>query len=123
MAILEVRNIRKTFESTQVLKDISFLLCGCQALEKKQQSGAAVEVHGHYLYRATLDSLTLGLSSEDSLRVTQQYISQWAKDILLYDNAKAQANSEIERMVSAPVHHHGGDIPGKPLIPIGDDHE
>ncbi len=77
----------------------SFLLCGCQALEKKQQSGAAVEVNGHYLYRATLDSLTLGLSSEDSLRVTQQYISQWAKDILLYDNAKAQANSEIERMV------------------------
>ncbi len=77
----------------------SFLLCGCQALEKKQQSGAAVEVHGHYLYRSALDSLTLGLSSEDSMRVTQQYISQWAKDILLYDNAKAQANSEIERMV------------------------
>lgn len=77
----------------------SFLLCGCQALEKKQQSGAAVEVNGHYLYRSTLDSLTLGLSSEDSLRITQQYISQWAKDILLYDNAKAQANSEIERMV------------------------
>ena len=77
----------------------SFLLCGCQALEKKQQSGAAVEVNGHYLYRSALDSLTLGLSSEDSMRVTQQYISQWAKDILLYDNAKAQANSEIERMV------------------------
>ena len=77
----------------------SFLLCGCQALEKKQQSGAAVEVNGHYLYRSALDSLTLGLNSEDSLRVTQQYISQWAKDILLYDNAKAQANSEIERMV------------------------
>lgn len=77
----------------------SFLLCGCQALEKKQQSGAAVEVNGHYLYRSTLDSLTLGLNSEDSIRVTQQYISQWAKDILLYDNAKAQANSEIERMV------------------------
>lgn len=77
----------------------SFLLCGCQALEKKQQSGAAVEVNGHYLYRSTLDSLTLGLNSEDSMRVTQQYISQWAKDILLYDNAKAQANSEIERMV------------------------
>lgn len=77
----------------------SFLLCGCQALEKKQQSGAAVEVNGHYLYRSTLDSLTLGLNSEDSMRVTQQYISQWAKDILLYDNAKAQANNEIERMV------------------------
>ena len=77
-----------------------FLLSGCQALEKKQQSGAAVEVNGHYLYRSTLDSLTVGLNSEDSLRVTQQYISQWAKDILLYDNAKAQTNSEIERLVA-----------------------
>ena len=28
-----------------------------------------------------------------------------------------------ERMVPAPVHHHGGNLPGKPLIPIGDDHE
>jgi len=77
-----------------------FLLCGCQALEKKQQSGAAVEVNGKYLYRSTLDSLTLGLNSEDSLRVVQQYITQWAKDILLYDNAKAQTNPEIERLVA-----------------------
>lgn len=76
-----------------------FLMCGCQALEKKQQSGAVVEVNGHYLYRSTLDAMTLGLNSEDSLRVTQQYISQWAKDILLYDNAKANTNEEIERLV------------------------
>ena len=62
------------------------LLSGCTALmEKKQQAGAAVEVNGHYLYQSTLDSLTLGLSSEDSLRVAQQFISQWAKDMLMYD--------------------------------------
>ena len=80
-----------------------FLLSGCQALEKKHQSGATVEVHGRYLYQSTLDALTVGLNSEDSLRVAQQYISQWAKDILIYDAVKAGKSfiesSEIERMV------------------------
>lgn len=75
------------------------LLSGCQVMEKKQQEGAAVVVNGHYLYRSKLDSLTLGLSPEDSLRVSQQYISQWAKDILLYDKAKSRSNSEIEMLV------------------------
>ena len=83
------------------------LLCGCIALlsscaayEKKAQSGAAVELNGHYLYHSTLDSLTLGLSSEDSLRVTQQYIRQWAQDILLYDKAMSRTNPQIEEMVA-----------------------
>lgn len=76
-----------------------FLLAGCAAYEKKQQSGAAVEVKGQYLYRSTLDSMTLGLSPEDSLRVVQQYVSQWAKDILLYDKAKGQTSNAIETLV------------------------
>ena len=75
------------------------MLSGCDALAKKQQAGAAVELNGHYLYRSTLDSLTLGLSSEDSLRVTQQFISQWAKDLLIYDNAQAHSSREIESLV------------------------
>lgn len=76
-----------------------FLLSGCAAYKKKNQSGAAVEVNGHYLYRSTLDSLTLGMSPEDSLRTVQQYVSQWSKDILLYDQAKRRTNAEIENMV------------------------
>lgn len=76
------------------------LMCGCQALEKKQQVGAVAELNGHYLYRSTLDSLTLGLNSEDSLRVVQLYIRQWAQDILLYDNSTARTHREIEQMVS-----------------------
>lgn len=75
------------------------LLGGCQALEKKQQAGAAVELNGRYLYYSTLDSLTLGLNSEDSARVRGQYIRQWAQDILLYDNATSRTNEEIEAMV------------------------
>jgi len=76
-----------------------FLLGGCAAYEKKNQSGAAVEVNGQYLYRSTLDSLTVGLSPEDSTRVVQQYVSQWAKDILMYDKARSRSNKEIERLV------------------------
>ena len=76
-----------------------FLLGGCAAYDKKQQSGAAVDVNGHYLYQSTLDSLTLGLSSEDSMRIVQQYVSQWAKDMLMYDAAKARTNSAIEALV------------------------
>ena len=78
---------------------VSFLFIGCTALEKKQQAGAAVELNGQYLYRSTLDSLTVGLDPEDSTRVVQQYVSQWAKDILVYDKAKTRTNGEIERLV------------------------
>ena len=76
-----------------------FLLTSCTVFEKKQQSGAAVELKGQYLYRSTLDSLTLGLDPEDSMRVVQQYTSQWAQDILLYDKARTRSNNEIERLV------------------------
>lgn len=78
-------------------------MSACTALEKKQQAGAAVEVQGHYLYLSTLDSLTLGLSEEDSLRVAQQYINQWAKDVLLYEEVRSKkadlGSAEIDRMV------------------------
>ena len=76
------------------------LLSGCAAYEKKAQSGAAVELNGHYLYHSTLDSLTLGMNSEDSLRAAQQFIRQWAQDILLYDAATSHANAQIESMVA-----------------------
>ena len=76
-------------------------MSSCTALEKQQKVGAAVEVNGQYLYRSTLDSLTVGLNSEDSLRVVQQYVSQWTKDILEYDKAKARTKSDLEELVEA----------------------
>ena len=83
-----------------MLSVLMTLLCGCQVMEKKQQVGAVAELNGQYLYRSTLDSLTLGLNSEDSLRVVQLFIRQWAQDILLYDNSTARTHQEIEQMVS-----------------------
>lgn len=82
------------------------MLCGCAAYEKKAQSGAAVEVNGQYLYRSTLDSLTLGMNPEDSLRTVQQYVSQWAKDELVYEEATSLQHiafykKEVDAMVEA----------------------
>ena len=95
-----MKNKRNIVGTGIVLSVLMTLLCGCQALEKKQQVGAVAELNGHYLYRSTLDSLTLGLNSEDSLRVVQLFIRQWAQDILLYDNSTARTHREIEQMVS-----------------------
>ena len=72
-------------------------MSSCAAYEKKAQSGAAVEVNGVYLYRSTLDSLTLGMSAEDSLRAVQQYVSQWAKDELVYEEAQGRMRMKGER--------------------------
>lgn len=75
------------------------LLVGCTVLEKKQKAGSVAEVNGQYLYRSTLDSLTSGLTGEDSIRVAQQYINLWAKDLLMYEQAKGRTNKAIDRMV------------------------
>lgn len=77
----------------------SALLSSCEAIQRKEQLGAAVEINGCFLYYSTLDSLTLGLNSEDSIRVAQQYISSWAKDILFYTESKVRTNPSIERLV------------------------
>lgn len=94
-----------------------FLLSGCTALEKKQQAGAAVELNGQYLYHSTLDSLTAGLDSLEAERVKEQYIRQWAEDILVFDQGERRISgrerAEIERMVEdyrhslyAQAHEH-----------------
>ena len=62
-------------------------------------TGVAVALNGQYLYQSTLDSLSFGLSSEDSARVVEQYVKQWAKDILEYERAKGAAEKAIEALV------------------------
>ena len=62
-------------------------------------TGVAVALNGQYLYQSTLDSLSFGLLSEDSARVVEQYVKQWAKDLLVYDRAKGAADKAIEALV------------------------
>ena len=75
------------------------VLSSCQWFEQKRMTGVAVTLNGQYLYQSTLDSLSFGLLSEDSARVVEQYVKQWAKDILVYDKAKGAVDKTIEALV------------------------
>ena len=80
-----------------------FLLGGCTAFEKKQQAGAAVELNGQYIYYSTLDSLTLGLDSVDSARVCEQYIRQWAEDLLVYEEGEKRLSNTDREAINKMV--------------------
>ena len=89
--------MRKIYGTVLVLLAVS--LPACKWFEQKRLTGVAVELDGRYLYQASLDSLSFGLSKEDSARVVEQYVKQWAKDILMYDKAKGRMDDEIECLV------------------------
>lgn len=75
------------------------LFCGCAKFEQKRLSGVAVEYNGATITYADLDALTHGLSSEDSARVADSYIQQWATSLIVYDRSKEIKSREIDEMV------------------------
>lgn len=73
---------------------------GCSLLEEKRNSGAIVaEYEGQTVTRAEINQLTMGMNSEDSARVADAYIRQWAMDLIEYKKAKDVSGKEIERLV------------------------
>ena len=75
------------------------LFCGCAKFEQKRLSGVAVEYNGATVTYADLDALTYGLSFEDSARVADSYIQQWATSLIVYDRSKEIKSREIDEMV------------------------
>lgn len=69
------------------------LLAGCKFVRQYQLGGAAVSVEGHSLCHADLQRLTKGAPTpQDSARIADNYIRNWATDILMYENAKRAAD-------------------------------
>ncbi|MCQ2345986.1 MAG: peptidyl-prolyl cis-trans isomerase [Paludibacteraceae bacterium] len=76
------------------------LMCGCQYLHHKHQAGTAAEVNGQILLRQDLDFITRQAATpEDSVRIAEEYIRQWASNILLYDKASHGSDPQIEQLV------------------------
>ena len=75
------------------------LLNACSSFEQKRSSGVVAEYNGKVITKAEIDVLTAGMTSEDSLRVVEHYIQQWAIDMIEYDIAKDKVSKEIERLV------------------------
>lgn len=82
------------------LLGISLVLGSCSMVEKKRNSGAIVaEYDGQTITRAEINQLTMGMNSEDSARIADAYIRQWAMDLVEYNKAKDVSNKQIERLV------------------------
>ena len=75
-------------------------VCGCSKLEEKRLRGVVVEYKGHLITESELDRLTAGLSVDDSANVAEQYIRQWASNLLMWDAATGDESDDIERQVA-----------------------
>lgn len=76
------------------------LLVGCDRLDIKRLQGVVAECNGESLLATEVEALTLGLSSEDSAQVAEQYVHQWAINLLMKDVIRGNQNKEIERLVA-----------------------
>ena len=76
-----------------------FTLHSCHLFEERRLSGSAAEYNGKTITLKELQLLTAGLTPEESTRVAEQYIRQWAINLIEYDIAKDQSNKTIELLV------------------------
>lgn len=81
------------------LLTLCYLCNGCQLYEEKRKSGTIAEYNGKTITQEQINNLTAGLNPQDSARVAQQYIQQWATSLIEYDIAKDQTNKNIEQLV------------------------
>ncbi|MBO7546457.1 MAG: hypothetical protein J6T19_07135 [Paludibacteraceae bacterium] len=58
------------------------------------------ELGPHKMFRTELEGVTnLAVDNEDSARMADAYIRQWATDILFYEKARAREDAELEALV------------------------
>lgn len=75
--------------------------CDRLGLMKKRPSGVIAEANGQYLYMRQLNEATaVARNVEDSAHIADNFIEQWATDVLLYDVANNHDDvieEEVER--------------------------
>lgn len=82
-------------------------LCGCERMrswhqQRSDRKNAVAEVDGRYLYEHEVTGMIpQGTSPEDSMRIAEMYIMQWAKNQLVYGTAKRHISdtTDIARRV------------------------
>ena len=87
-------------KKTTIILLVFTLLVGCNRLDITRLQGVVAECNGESLLATEIEALTLGLSAEDSAQVAEQYIHQWAINLLMKDVIRGNQNQEIERLVA-----------------------
>ncbi len=75
-------------------------LTGCKYIQAHQKNGIAAEVNGQKLYEIDVIAVVGNLTGEDSVRVRNEYIQQWATEILIQEKANEYITPAIERLVA-----------------------
>lgn len=79
---------------------LATVMSSCTLFTRKHNAGAAVEVDGNFLEMRELDEVTKGLTGEDSANVANEFIRQWATEILIYDKARSRVGGkELDLLV------------------------
>ena len=89
----------KIYIKIVTLLTLCYLCNACQLYEEKRKSGTIAEYNGKTITQEQISKITAGLNPQDSARIAQQYIQQWATNLIEYDVAKDQTNKHIEQLV------------------------
>jgi hypothetical protein len=83
-----------------VLSLCLLMVCSCAYVRKERARDVVAECCGKVLTIGELDQLTYGFTGEDSARMAEEYIRNWAIELLMYDNAHRATNRQIEELVA-----------------------
>jgi hypothetical protein len=89
----------KIYIKILTLLTLCYLCNACQLYEEKRKSGTIAVYNGKTITQEQISKITAGLNPQDSARIAQQYIQQWATNLIEYDVAKDQTNKNIEQLV------------------------
>lgn len=87
------------YKKILIILTLGYMCSACQLFEEKRKLGTLAEYNGKTITQEQINILTTGLTPEDSINVTKQYIQQWATSLIEYDIAKDQINKNIEQLV------------------------
>lgn len=94
------RIVQSFFSRIIVLSLCLLMVCSCAYVRKERARDIVAECCGKILTIGEIDQLTYGFTGEDSARMAEEYIRNWAIELLMYDNAHRATNRQIEELVA-----------------------
>lgn len=89
-----------SFLSALVMCCLVLGFSSCSLFQQHSKDGIVAQVAGEQLALTDLDQITAGAATEqDSVIIAEQYIRQWASEILMYQKAKDRPISHLEALV------------------------
>ncbi len=89
---------------TQIVCLLLLAVCGmcvvsCNYLDKKRSQGVIAECCGKTLTIGDIEQLTQGFTGADSARIAEEYIRNWAVELLMYSSSHRVTSHQIEELV------------------------